>query len=73
MFVDDSCTFSHDFQGPQGTQNTWFGEHLGSESMPFFGHRFGVIKLRLWDPFWGAVWQPKSVKMTSDDPLHMIL
>ena len=27
---DDSCTFSHDFQGPQGIENGNFGVHVMS-------------------------------------------
>ena len=36
-----SCTFSHDFQLPQRTENEQFSEFLTSCTMPFFGQRFG--------------------------------
>ena len=40
IFVN-SCTFSHNFQGPQRTEHCNFRENLTTWSMPFFGQCFG--------------------------------
>ena len=40
VIFDKSSTFSHDFQGPPGTENRQFGGILPSQDMPFSEQRF---------------------------------
>ena len=63
---DESCTFSHDFQGPQRTENNPSSKLLTSWNMPFFGQRFG----RQHVDFGGYLGEPfaaqKLSRMTSE-------
>ena len=48
VFSVDSCTFSKDFQGPQGTENRKFGQKMTSWDMQFFGRRVGSHFCHFW-------------------------
>ena len=57
VFFVDSCMFSKDFQGPQGTENQQFDQQLTSWDMPFFGRRVGSR--------FGTLWVPKINKLVT--------
>ena len=44
VFSVDSCTFSKDFQGPQGTEIHNFAQELTPWDMPTARQRFGLPK-----------------------------
>ena len=59
---DDGCTFSHDSQGPEGSENDTFWENLTSESTSFFGQRFGSEN----DDFGGHLGEPFGPQSRSE-------
>ena len=63
VFSVESCTFSKDLQGPQGTENRKINQKLTSWDMPFFGRRFGTHFCHFWVTFWSTL-APRNGQQT---------
>ena len=64
VFFVDSCVFSKDFQGPQGTENRNFDQKLTSWDMRFFGRHFGSQFCHFWVTFWRTLTPQNEQKLT---------